>query len=344
MVALDAVRDTAPPEARVADGLDDMLDAHRRHSVITDPGPHARRLEHLPADPKALMVIVAGIFAHYTRDIEGTDYRLPPERLAEVDDRFVRRMLDRIVAMDPRPIEEGRPLPLRCIGICRDAGVLLCSLMRAVGIPARVRYGLVHEMNDPRRPLVDHVLVEYWCDGEGRWKLCDRLHPVLRDQMPAILDDLTDVPADEFITGGQAWLMAHEGTRMRFRLSGYHLDADRGWWRSRNLFLCDLASLCGCEPQLWDAWGYIRRNVDYAPTGRLQFERLDRLAQLDPRDPAQWAELRRLYRSFHHVRMPNRVLSYSPVSGIRAVSLPAADRRPRPIPDRYRVALEAVQE
>lgn len=176
-------------------------------------------------------------------------------------------------------------------------------------------------MNDPRRPLVDHVLVEYWWAAEGRWKLCDRLHPVLRDRMPGILDELADVTLDEFIGGGRAWLMAKEGRRTRLRLSGYHMDADRGWWRTRNLFLDDLASLCGCEPQLWDAWGYIRRNVDYAPTGRLQFERLDRLARLDPRDPEQWAELRRLCASFHHIRMPRRILAYSPVSGIRQVTL-----------------------
>ncbi|WBC07641.1 transglutaminase domain-containing protein [Micromonospora sp. WMMA1947] len=313
-----------------AAGLDRMLATYRRHTPMTEPGPHAEALRRLPADVPALVEVIGGLFAHYELDPPAAGWQPGGDRLAEVDLRTTRRMLDRVLALDPAPLTRARPLHRRWLGVCRDASLLLCAVLREQGVPARLRYGTAHHLYVPYRPMHDHVVVEYWSAAEGRWRYADgRMYRTARDtfQLPDHYRD--DVPESVFLTGARAWRRAQEGERAALRLSGLMLNADAGRWQARNLFLYDLAALAGWEPLMWDAWGYIRRARPQArPRGFLQYRKLDRLAALDDRDPEQWRELLRRYRATRLVRVPARVLSCSPVTGRRVVAAPPARRTP----------------
>jgi hypothetical protein len=298
----------------------DPIAHYRQHSVVTDPGPYAELLRELPRDVGQLIEIVGGMFIHFKRDVVEKGLPLEQHRRSEVDARFVRRILEHTLALDPRPLDQPRPFGRRYLGTCRDAGVLLCSILRTLGIPARVRYYFAPLLWQRHRPLTDHILVEYWQESEQRWRYADsRLYKAVRDQHEFGLDP-TDIPDELLITSAQAWLSSQKRRRVAFDISGYAFDPAHGLWKARNIFMYDLASLTGWEPLLWDAWGYMLHTRPYVrPKGWFQFRNLNELARLDPRDPEEWRELMRLCRMRWNVRVPGSIRAFSSINGHRVV-------------------------
>jgi Transglutaminase-like superfamily len=316
---------TALLPGTAAPALRRMLDFYRRHTPVSDPGPHAEALRRLPRDPGAVVDILGGIFAHYEFDLPGTGFEPGPDRRAEVGLRTSSAILSRVFELDPAALAEPRPIERKYLGVCRDVSLLLCSALRTHGIPARLRYGTGHHLFVPRRPMHDHVVVEYWSEEESRWKYGDgRMYESVRTECKLEPRYRDDIPAELFFTGAQAWNHGRRNDAAAFKMSGYMLDADAGHWQVRNLFLQDLASLAGWEPLMWDAWGYMfTAKVRRRPRGVLQYRQLDHLATYEPRDPDQWLALMRAYRRLPMVRLSRWVLECSPVAGKRLVSAEA---------------------
>src|SRR5207244_11964119 len=98
-------------------------------------------------------------------------YGLEPTALRhdELEIRAAAAMLDRMLALDSRPLEEPRPPERRFVGNCRHFTVLLCALLRARGVAARARCGFGAYFDPPRSE--DHW-VRQRGDGErGSWPL-----------------------------------------------------------------------------------------------------------------------------------------------------------------------------
>jgi hypothetical protein len=55
--------------------------------------------------------------------------------------RLVALMLGRILELDDRPLAATRSPDSRLVGNCRDHTILLCSMLRHQGVPARARCG-----------------------------------------------------------------------------------------------------------------------------------------------------------------------------------------------------------
>jgi hypothetical protein len=297
--------------------MDERLASYRQHSAVTHPGEFLSQVRELPRDVGQLIDIVGGIFAHFEHDFGADEFRLPPERRPEVDFRFARSMFERILELDPSPLINPRALPNRVMGTCRDASMLLCSMLRSQDIPARLRYGFAPYPPKAGMPLTDHVLVEYWSAADQRWKWADgRLyrHAIERNDIRDL--DRTDLPASYFVPAARAWSAAQHDQRFASRLSGLRFNPIYGLWRARNLFMYDLAALAKSEPLLWDAWGYMLRTpAQTRPRGFFQFWRLNQLAGLDARQPRDCQRLLRAYRANRNLRVPDRVKVCSHVNG-----------------------------
>jgi hypothetical protein len=295
----------------------ELIGFYQQHTPVSDPGRYAGALRALPREIPELVDMIGGLFAHFEADFAGPGQQPAPDRLGDVDLRSVSAMLTQVFELDPRPITEARPMSGRFLGVCRDASLLLCAILRGHGVAARLRYGMTAHLYNPRLPMHDHVVVEYWDDTAGRWKYADgRMYASVRQENGLADRFADDVPMDQFVTGGQAWLRCQADEREAVRMSGVARDAAVGHWLTRNLLMYDLASLAGWEPLMWDVWGYnLLDRPRTQPRGRRQLEQLGRLAELDPSDPAQWREL--LDRQQHHrfIRRPQRVLSLSPAKG-----------------------------
>jgi hypothetical protein len=305
----------------------DPLVYYRRHTPVTDPGDYLPAVQRLPRDVGSLIEIIGGLFLHYQRDVQEKGVPIEPHRRPEIDARFVSRILGHVLGLEGSPLDQPRPFERRYLGTCRDAAVLLCSMLRSHDTPARLRFGFASLMYQSHRPLTDHVLVEYWSHADQQWRYADsRMYESVRAKHGIPLSPV-DIPSEAFVPAAQAWLRGQEKQRTAFDLSGYAFDANHGLWKARNLLMYDLASLYGCEPLLWDAWGYMMHARPYLrPKGWFQYRELNQLARLDTRDPVEWRRLMELYDRRAHVRVPETIRAFSGINGDQVVHLPLASR------------------
>jgi hypothetical protein len=211
---------------------------HTRQSRFSEPGRHHDRLAALPAEPAAIAAVVRNLTVHY----RGSGIDFPPERLADIDTRWVSRMLD----LDEErfggaPLDAPRPAEQRLVGCCRDAALLTVAALRAHRIPARSRVGFAGYLIPDYH--VDHVITEYH-DG-ARW--------IAMDTDP----DLAEVPLTPagLHTGAQVWQAMR---RAEMDPSTYGVgpgQAISGPWMILQYLTLELAHRMGDELLLWDLFG-----------------------------------------------------------------------------------------
>jgi len=271
--------------------LQDRLDFYASPSTITSPGQHTSMLDQLPDDIATLAGIVPGLSIHEYM-ASGYGVTIPPERQSESHIRRLAKMLERILAMDDRPLTEARPPEKRLVGVCNHFAVFLVGMLRAKGVPARARWGFGSYFNPP--VFEDHVLGEYWNADEDRWVRVDaQLDDVFRKALKIDFDPL-DVPHDRFVIAGDAWAQCRAGQSDSSKYGIFKGDL-RGLWFIACDLVKDLAALNKVETLPWDSWGAMPNSGATLSEDQLGF--FDRLADLTREPDASFAELRRLYES-----------------------------------------------
>ncbi len=277
-----------------------LLQTYLEQSAVTDPGEHAPLYADLPDDIAGLCRIARGLIAHYSA-LDGSGPEA--ERLPEIDSRYMTVMLRRIMELDERPLAEERRLNQRLVGCCRDLTVLVVSVLRHKGVPARARFGAAAYFEAGY--FHDHVIIEYW-DGE-RWVGVDsQLSPKDIRTLNIRFDPL-DLPADQFLRGGAGWLACRDGAADPNRFGLGSQSPLRGWPILVTETLLDLAALNRRELLCWDSWGMAANSLGLS---RADNEFLDNLARatLDETRGDEWAGLLRDER----LRIPPVIDSYSP--------------------------------
>lgn len=290
----------APGEIGAA-GDADALAYYATHSPVTDPGPHAELVDALPLDLRGLVAALVGLLLHPVAAArEGI--ALPPERRAELDLRYVPRMLARLLVLDPRPLAEPRPIERRLIGNCRDSAVLLCAVLRHRGRPARARNGFATYLAPDF--LTDHWVCEYWAPHARRWVAVDPGFPPDRASTGFDFDTL-DVPADRFLTAGRAWRAYRRSglDAARCGLPGRR-DSGPGWIASQ--VVRDLAALNKRELLAWDTWALGRSAFEgLTPDDAALLDRVVRVTADTGNE--QFPHLRALYQNEARLGVPPAV-------------------------------------
>jgi hypothetical protein len=296
---------------------DEILTFYREQSAITRPGKHSALFTDLPQSIEALCKIVQGLIIHYDcGDLYGC--QIPAEREREMDTRYVEHMLERILKRDLHPLSEARVPKLRLVGCCRDFSTMLCSMLRSQGIPARIRMGFASYIDVGPGFAIDHVVVEYWHEGEGRWRMVDPQMDALLIKINGIDFDVQNIPAGRFLTGGEAWRRCRAGEADPDTFGIHPEDKEiRGWWLVRDKLVQDLAALNRVEMLCWDAWGMMRGKEISDEDSRL----LDRIADLTGNSDAAFEELRCCYAQEERVSPNGHVCASSPAVGPHEVML-----------------------
>jgi len=207
-------------------------------SKMTDPGTYRYLYDDLPTELDSLHHVVNNIFVHIWKMRKFT---IEPERKADYATRSVEAVLKRVVAYDDAPITVQRPRDKQFIGDCRHSAVLLCSMLRHQGIPARVRQGFCQYISSNTENYTHHVITEYW-DGK-QWILEDA--DIIRH----------NIPRDEFLFGAQVWQQYRTGS---IDLDKFYLTEElQGEWILPVTMLRDIASLAKFEVSSSDMWGII---------------------------------------------------------------------------------------
>lgn len=269
------------------------------HSAMTDPGRHDRLFDPLPDDVGAIAGILQGLCIYDVVAEPFYGFAVPDHRAGEIHLRSVADMLERIVALDPSPLSVVRPLGRRLVSRCHHYGLLLVSVLRAKGIPARLRGGFGAYFNPPF--FEDHWVAEYWKPDERRWVLADaQLDAVWLDRLPDI-DKPLDLSRDQFVVAADAWQRCRSGEADASKF-GIGFTNLRGLWFITGSLARDLAALNKVEMLPWDVWG-AQAGID-ADLAEDELSFHDRFAAL-MRDPDRtFAELRTLYDNDERLRVP----------------------------------------
>ncbi|NEE00132.1 transglutaminase-like domain-containing protein [Phytoactinopolyspora halotolerans] len=250
------------------------LDFYTRPAAMTSAGRHAPLIDDLPIDDAAgLAGVLHGLVVHeHLTELYG--FTLPDERRETVHIRPAEQLLDRIIADDGRPLDQRRAPERRLVGNCRHYTVLLVTMLRAKGVPARARCGFGDYFGTAYE---DHWVAEYWHADQQRWVLIDaQLDEVLRPSLPRGFDP-TDVDRDRFLVAGDAWARCRAGEADPSSFGFSFIGKTGAWWIAGNM-LRDLAALNNTEMLPWDLWG-VMPGVD-EPVRDDLVPLLDRLAEL----------------------------------------------------------------
>ena len=268
----------------------------------------------LPADPSRVRDIVQGLMVHiFWAGRYGL--ALGEDRTPEVQIRSVARKVDRLLALDPRPLSEARPTDRRLVGNCRDFSLLLTALLRHHGVPARARCGFGRYFLPNH--YEDHWVAEYWNLAEQRWVLLDAQLDALQREALGLPFDPLDVPRDQFIVAGQAWQLCRQGLADPDTFGIHDLH---GLWFVRANLGRDAAALNNVELLPWDVWG-VMEGDDTALTPD-DWAALDQMALLTAGVVPQWTTVRDLYQRDSRWTVPPVITSYSP-QGPQKVDLAA---------------------
>jgi transglutaminase superfamily protein len=279
----------------------DITAFYSRPARFTSPGNHAEALAGLPADLAALTEVAHGLIVHeHLTGMYG--FELTDERRASVHVRPVSGLLDQVVAEDDRALDVAREPSARVPGDCRTFTVFTQAALRAHGIPARARCGFGGYFGTGW--YEDHWVCEYWNAAAGRWTLADAQIDDVQREVFGVELDVLDVPRDDFLVAGDAWLRCRAGLADPGKF-GLSLLGEAGyWWIAANL-VRDVAALNNMEMLPWDIWGEMLRPDEEPDEAQLAL--FDELAALTTDPDAGFAELTARYQSDPRLTVPATV-------------------------------------
>ena len=272
-----------------------------QHGPMSDPGMHGSLFENVPGSISDLVKIVQGVTIHVFWT-ERYGFKVPAERMDELQLRSMERRLARTMELDPRPLTEPRPVDKKLLGNCRDHSLLLVSMLRRQGIPARARCGFATYFLPDH--FEDHWVAEYWNQEQARWIFVDaQLDELQRDVLNINFDTL-DVPRDQFIVGGKARQMCRSGEQDAAKFGIFDMH---GLGFVRGNLVRDLASLNKMELLPWDCWGVILAEQLDDPE---DLAVLDEVASLMAEDGPDFDKLRTRYETDPRFHVNGNLLSY----------------------------------
>src|SRR5271168_991982 len=106
------------------------------HTRMTDPGEHAPLVADLPSGVGPLIDVVQGLLIHVdwldAYPVDEESFRPVTRETLPIADR-----LSQILENSALPLHVTHPPSDRSVGTCRDYALMLCSLLRSHGVPAR---------------------------------------------------------------------------------------------------------------------------------------------------------------------------------------------------------------
>lgn len=281
--------------------MNPSLSYYAQQGSMSNPGVYTHLFENLPASIDGLVHLVQGVTIHVFW-AERYAFKLPPERMGELQLRSIERRLARTVELDPRPLIEPRPLDKKLIGNCRDHSLLLAALMRHQGIPARARCGFgAYFMPDHYE---DHWVTEYANMEQGRWVMVDAQLDALQCEVLKIAFNPLDIPRDQFLVGGRAWQKCRSGEADPDKFGIFDMH---GMGFVRGNLVRDVASLNKVELLPWDCWGIILSEQIGEPD---DLTLLDEVAALTAGDVPDLEAVRTCYETDPRLLMDGTLFSF----------------------------------
>lgn len=269
------------------------------HGVMSDPGPYAHLFAGLPADLPSLVGAVQNSILHVFW-AERYGVTLSDENKATLQMRRVEEKLAAWMSEQRGRLETPRPPEQRQVGNCRDFSLLLVSILRSQGRPARARCGFgVYFTPDH---FEDHWVVETWDPGLDRWRMIDAQLDALQQERLGIDFDPLDMPPGKFVLAGEAWRMARSGEQDPEKFGIFNIN---GMEFIRGNVVRELLSLNKVEILPWDWFiGYLTEEATKPEKIEETYAMFDRIAALTVAGDNCFDDLRTLVESDPNWQIP----------------------------------------
>jgi hypothetical protein len=186
-------------------------------STFTNPGLYKVLLAELPDDIRELGLLIRQNFVHRTtlawgntksnEDLRFGDMNKMPWWRQPEDDNLTTTaaMLAELYRRDERGLVVDRKVEDKLVLTCRYDSLLVASILKAKGIPARVRSGFAPYFIAGKS--IDHWITQYWSDIEHRWVTIDVDGSISHNGN----FDAYDISENAFDWSAQAWLDVRQG-------------------------------------------------------------------------------------------------------------------------------------
>lgn len=191
-----------------------ILEFYKQTSLYTDLGYYNEFAKKLPDDIEELCILqrmqIIHPVAFKNKNIRnekdcfwGDMTQVPVTRLEYEDDIFptAQSVIAELLRKNPN-YDVKREAKNKVHVTCRGQAILLASILKAKGIPARARSGFAGYIKYDGI-YYDHWITEYFDEKENRWKLVDADEHCPDHEMGF---DLNDIPYDKFLFGANAYL------------------------------------------------------------------------------------------------------------------------------------------
>ena len=170
-----------------------LLEFYRQYSSFTDPGEYAYLYDNLPDSLPELCQLIKSQTIHPFAELRRYRDQIAEERTNEAQIYpTVKSILEGLLSYDSSGLTRKRKPADRLLIGCRHNSILLVSILKYRGIPARVRIGHVNYL----RPgfNMSHTICEVWNENDKRWMLVD----------PSTV--MVDFSRDKFDFSNELWL------------------------------------------------------------------------------------------------------------------------------------------
>jgi len=158
--------------SKLNDSDSSILDFYRQYSSFTDPGDYEYLYKNLPDSLLELCSLIRSQFIHPYAELPRYRELIPKERWNEsVKYPTVKSALEGLISYDSSGILKNRKPEDRLVLGCRHNAILLASILKYRGIPARVRIGHVTYLKPGFH--LSHTICEVWNKSDRRWMLVD---------------------------------------------------------------------------------------------------------------------------------------------------------------------------
>lgn len=186
-------------------------------STFTNPGLYKDLLRELPDDVREIGRLVRQNFVHRTTlawgntksnsDLRFGDMNEMPWWRQPEDDNLTTAvaMLAELYRRDERGLTPDRKVNDKLVLTCRYDSILMASILKSKGIPARVRSGFAPYFI--ANNSIDHWINQYWDDTQQRWITIDADGSISHNGD----FDAYDMPEGTFDWSAKAWLDVRQG-------------------------------------------------------------------------------------------------------------------------------------
>lgn len=199
-----------------------VINHYLKFGTYTNPGLYRDKLTELPDEITEIGNLLRSNFIHRTtlqygntgtnKDLKFGDMKKVPWYRQAEDDIFLTSvaMLGELYRRDNRGFISNRAEENKLILTCRYISILMASILKSKGIPARVRAGHAPYFEwDLGKRSSDHWINQYWSESSKKWITIDVDGSWSLPKNGKI--DPYNLAEDDFDFAADAWLNVREG-------------------------------------------------------------------------------------------------------------------------------------